>query len=272
MDLDGGDRTPASGERAAVRGYSQQYDQLAAEIYYSLAADSFEWAELVSDDAGQIDDLVIARAGRVEGYQYKHGAHPESLTLGDLTADRRSRSGKKRPSLISALADGWRLLTRQYGDCLVHLATNHYASTNDKAVAGPPARHFADLVSEVLSPIAKGEMSLADVPTEWSEGLGKIETASGLSKDEFPEFLRCLRLDLGINPPTETPDERAASDIVALSHVLFRHVAERDGPVRLDGMGGQGQAQSEPSVPGRSRHIHAAGAGRRWPLGDSRSG
>ena len=53
-------RTPASGERAAVRGFRRQYEYSACMIYKLMQDNAFEWLSVSDDDAGIFDDLLLS--------------------------------------------------------------------------------------------------------------------------------------------------------------------------------------------------------------------
>ena len=54
---------PASGERAALRGYRWQYDHIAARVYNALLDSDLESLRLTDPKAGRVDDLVLIRSG-----------------------------------------------------------------------------------------------------------------------------------------------------------------------------------------------------------------
>ena len=64
-------RSPAAGERSAVRGYRWQYDHIATRVYDALLDGDLVAVRLTDPDAGRVDDLVLVRRGRVDGYQFK---------------------------------------------------------------------------------------------------------------------------------------------------------------------------------------------------------
>ena len=62
---------PASGERAAISGYSAQYIVAAEIIYEHIKRGSLDWIRLIDPEAGRVDDVVIGSTGRVDAYQVK---------------------------------------------------------------------------------------------------------------------------------------------------------------------------------------------------------
>ena len=76
--------TPASGERAALRGYRWQYDHIAARVYDSLVNGDFRAVRLTDPQAGRVDDLLLIRRGRADAYQFKSAAYDSYLTFQTL--------------------------------------------------------------------------------------------------------------------------------------------------------------------------------------------
>jgi hypothetical protein len=98
----------------ALRGYRWQYDHIGALAYDALIDDDFVALRLTDPQAGQVDDLVLETRGGVDGYQFKSAQFDGFLTLGQVIANQRTRSGKAASSLVQALADGWALLRQKH--------------------------------------------------------------------------------------------------------------------------------------------------------------
>jgi hypothetical protein len=62
---------PSGGEQAALRGYKWQYDHIAVMVYDSLIEDDVVSLSLADPEAGQVDDLVLVRRGRMDAFQFK---------------------------------------------------------------------------------------------------------------------------------------------------------------------------------------------------------
>ena len=58
---------PASGERAALRGYRWRYDHIASLVYDALLDGDFRAVRLADPDAGRVDDLVLIKHDRTDG-------------------------------------------------------------------------------------------------------------------------------------------------------------------------------------------------------------
>jgi hypothetical protein len=234
--------SPAAGERAALRGYRWQYDHIATRVYDALLDGDFRSLRLTDPEAGRVDDLVLVRRGRVDGYQFKSVEFDSYVSFNRLVRSQRTRSGKPAPSLIQALADGWTRLRGQHENTHVHLVMQQLASINDHLVQDEAARrpspdHFSAFLTQVLEPLRSGVMSLNDVASEWQPALTTLREASGLGPEELGGFLRSLHLDLAAGsglPPT--PSTRL-SDITALSDALLRLVSAASNVVELDGRG-----------------------------------
>jgi hypothetical protein len=229
----------ASGEQSALRGYHWQYDQLAAIAYAALCDGTFVSIRLADPFAGKVDDLVLVDSSGTTGHQFKSRAGSTTLTLNDLTKPGRTRGGAAAPSMFAELAAGWRAIAAETGDTTVRLITDQPASTRGiialaEGTSPPPRRAMADLIADVLTPIRRGDLALADVPACWHAALDEIKTSAGLGDDEFEVFLRSLDISVSQPNPLESPNQTRRRDIADLSKTLSRTVAEAKGVVVLD--------------------------------------
>ena len=250
---------PASGERAALRGYRWQYDHIAVRVYDALVEGDFDSLRLTDPEAGRVDDLVLIRRGRIDGYQFKSTEFGRYLTFHQFIADRHARGGNKIPSLLHSLAEGWNALQARHGDAYVHLVTQHLASINDHladpdVAARPSPDHFSAFLTRVLEPLRHGAIKFDDIENGWKPALSRLERASGLKRKQFKRFVQSMHLVAGavLNIPPSSSTRR--SDIIALSDALSRRVSEASDVVVLDERGVLDLMgwQSRPRL--RSRH------------------
>lgn len=238
---------PADGERAAVGGFSAQYRVAADLIYRSVWKGRLEFIRLADPEAGRVDDIQIATPGKLDAYQVKWSAQPSSFTFSDLI----SPNGKK-PALIKQLADGWKALkaSNVSREVRVHLVSRDYPSTHDslgKKPDGTSSGSFSDLWVNVLQPLAKGQITKADVPVAFADALERIRTSADLTDAELEPFLRCCSLDLmsqiGTANVGDEIDESLERDLSELAAHLQRIVAadrrivEIQAQVLLDQLG-----------------------------------
>jgi hypothetical protein len=231
---------PADGERAALRGYTRQYDHIAALVYDAILDNDLVALRLTDPDAGQVDDLVLVRRSRVDGYQFKSSEFAGYVTFNTLAKERTTRSGNPAPSLLRALGDGWRTLRASYENPGVHLVTDEFASVHDRlgdVTDRPSPDHFSAFVISVLEPARLGQLSLAEVEPGWRPAVKRFQESCGVSEDDLDSFVRSLYLDLGIRPDIPPGPSTRRSDVVALSHALARKVAESVSVVELDRVG-----------------------------------
>lgn len=71
----------AEGERNAARGYLWQYDWIAERVLDAFWAEDLVEVRLVNADVGKVDDLVLVRTGRVDGFQFKSEEQVSYLTF-----------------------------------------------------------------------------------------------------------------------------------------------------------------------------------------------
>ena len=230
---------PASGERAALRGYRWQYDHIAALVYNALLDSDLESLRLTDPTAGRVDDLVLIRSGRVDCYQFRSVEHDRALTFNKLVRNQRTRSGGTAPSLLRSLADDWSRMRKQSSNVSVHLVTQQFASVHDN-IAGnegtdkPSPNHFSAFLSQVLEPLRSEATMLADVDARWRPALDTFHKVSGLPLGEFETFLRSLHIDVAAGSGLPAGPSTRHSDIIALSGTLQRHVSNASIVVALN--------------------------------------
>lgn len=230
---------PASGERAALRGYRWQYDHIAARVYNALLDSDLESLRLTDPKAGRVDDLVLIRTGRVDCYQFRSVEHDRALTFNNLVRNQRTRSGGNAPSLLRSLADGWRRMRKQSSNVRVHLVTQRFASVHDhiggkEGADKPSPDHFSAFLSQVLEPLRSQETMLVDVDVRWHPALDIFHKASGLSLREFETFLQSLHIDVAADSGLPAEPSTRHSDIIALSNTLQRQVSNASKVVALN--------------------------------------
>ena len=228
---------PASGERAALRGYRWQYDHIASRVYDALLDGDFRAVRLADPDAGRVDDLALIKHDRTDGYQFKSVGHDSYLTFQRLVGLQRTRGGANAPSLIRSLAEGWTRLRERWGNTQVHLVTKQLASINDHlgdAENRPSPDHFSAFLATVLEPLRCDGTTLDEAPPGWQEALRRLREASGVAHEEIEQFLRALHLDVAAGSGLPHRPSIRHADITALSIALQRRVAEAHGVVELD--------------------------------------
>lgn len=230
---------PASGERAALRGYRWQYDHIAARVYSALLASDLESLRLTDPKAGRVDDLVLIRNGRVDCYQFRSVEHTRALTFNNLVRNQHTRSGSPAPSLVHSLADGWSRMRKLSSDARVHLVTQQFASVHDNIARNqdtdtPSPDHFSAFLSQVLKPIRLQQITLAEIDVRWCPALAKFHEASGLPLGEFETFLQSLHIDVGAGSGLPEGHSIGYTDIIELSNALQRRVSDASGVVVLN--------------------------------------
>ena len=228
--------SPAEGEQASLRGYQWQYDHLAALTYDALHDGTLERIRLADPEAGQVDDLVLFRRGRADGYQFRSSAHPGTITFRDFIRPQRTKGGVAKPSIAGLLADGWQRLRQHRSDPQVHFVTPSVASVRDRVADGPGSgpRHFSELIASVLTPIREGHLSIDGVESRWQSALIKLRAETGLVGGEFGDFLASLHMHVGIGSALSEPPSQRRHDVKSLSDTLRRSVADASGVVELD--------------------------------------
>ena len=232
------ENAPAEGERRAIRGYYPQYRISASLILRGLRDGILQWIRVADPLAGRVDDLQIGSQSRVDAFQVKWSNTGERLTFRDLT----NTSGGD-PSLINQLADGWKRLHSIYSahKIVVHLFTNRTPSTSDQIPSedSRSSRHMAAFLQQVWSPAQKSQDATWSPPADWANAWEIIRGASGLSPEEFLNFVRDCKLELSRaireSELQETREEEILNrDLEHLTQILFATVASPDKIVELN--------------------------------------
>lgn len=223
--------TPSEGERSAIRGYSAQYTVAATIIYDALLVGDLEWIHVADPEAGRLDDLIVARPGRLDAYQIKWHEYEERTTFRDLVTDSNA-SGSAYPSPIKLLADGWRRLVKLHPGRVVqvHYLTRSSASSNDNTRGQPTRgpRHLQAFLRHVFPHRADwAKPHFAAQRHEWQIPVEDMEAATGLPATERECFFAACTLDLGFKLVHEGRPARTrrTADIAALAQFVQQTVA-----------------------------------------------
>jgi hypothetical protein len=182
---------PSDGERRALLGYVPQYRRCAELTYDALINGRLEWVQLLSNDAGQIDDLLLASPGRLDANQVKHGGHAETCTLYSLLTSPKADDGKLAEPLFRQLAVGWDKLkaTHPSRDVHVHL-TLRAIPTSIGAIKGLRAELRGESFQEFLAEAWAGEIS-----GKWLEVGSCIREVCQQDQSAFDSFRRHCHLE-----------------------------------------------------------------------------
>jgi hypothetical protein len=244
---------PAEGERRAIRNLTAQYRVAALLIIDALQAGDLEWIRLVDPDAGRLDDVLIARPGRLDAYQIKWSDYRHNITFRQLIEPSKV-SGKVYPSPFSLMAEGWQALKAIYPTRRIHAhyLTHDAATANDssKTPKAVPHDHLQAFLRHAFSLRAQWFDPSHPCP-EWRAKIDAIAAASGLRGTNLAEFLADCALDLGFSLPARSllASNALAEEIEALAAFLTRRAAESVGALQLTskeiraGMGWNGRIE-----------------------------
>ncbi len=238
------DPIPSDGERNALVGYSAQFG-LAAKLVERYLP-TLQWIRVADPSAGVADDFQFVAAGRRHALQVKWSQFATTFNFSDLFG-----SVKEKPSLFAGLADAWKRLRNEWdGPLTVHLCTNNIPS-----VATPPAgtalatatvtpRHFAAFLSQSFVPVRDVlrlnptdewlQVASHDLVTSWSDTWSNIKDASGLTENEFADFLRDFDLAFIPLDHSDLLPPRTVKDQNHLAAIFQQIVVDPARIVQLD--------------------------------------
>ena len=179
---------PAEGERRALFGYVPRYRVCARLVYEAVLQGTFDWLQLQSAEAGQVDDFIIATPGRLDAYQVKHGETATTYTLASLLRSDRSHGDASTDSLVKQLCSAWQRLTSIHSDRHVHVhLVLRGIPTKIGSIKDLPQTDRQKNFQTFLN-----EYWLADPPewpnANWSSVAEAIRKVCDLDRDGFGEF------------------------------------------------------------------------------------
>lgn len=227
---------PSQGERSAKVGFHAQDKFSASIILNRLRSRDLLAIRIADPDAGRVDDFQLLTSGRVDAWQVKWATHAGFITLNNLI----SGDGNK-PCLIAQLADGWqRIKAQRTGSrVVVHLATNSRPSKSDKVLPPDPpsGAHLAAFMAECWQPLKLQRIEWDRWPKKWTSWMAALETASGLSPEDFIRFVLDCELDFDCRLENEAPDNREsierANELDQLTLFLYETGASSERVVEL---------------------------------------
>jgi hypothetical protein len=232
------EKNAAQGERSALTGYLPQY-RTCAELTYTLLVDGqLEWVRLLSDDAGQIDDFVIATPARIDAYQVKFREDAAKYTFHSLRQPTRTRSGRTGDGLIQQLAVGWVKLrdSNPNRDVYVHLILRGIPGIIGAVSGIPPAlrkKSFSQFLTEWWSaPIDSGTDSV------WSDLAENVRKLTGFESDVFHAFRTHALIEFrpqveSVRALDDPVREGQQADIECLTHHLLQTASAAREPITI---------------------------------------
>ena len=225
---------PAEGERGASLGLRNQHRVSASVILRALKNQTLEWIRIADPLAGKVDDFQIGTPSRVDAYQMKWSVYTGAITYRQLT-----KTPEDGQSLIKQLSDGRERLKKLYPEkrVVVHLVTNDYASTSDSSsltYSGrkPTPFHFAAFIEQAWN--RAQESGVSDVPKEWQPLWNDLQESSGLSEEQFLEFIQNCEFEFGYKLPDLEYITTGASAIEHIAQTLFATVADPKRIIELN--------------------------------------
>lgn len=217
----------ADGEVRALRGYTGQYAVAAQLVYDALLEGDFDWIRLADPDAGRLDDLQIARPGRLDAYQVKWSEFEGRISFNSLITASGAGEGAT-PSPTTQLADGWRRLSATHPDrdVHVHYLTRDSASSADTVPGAPtgPA-HLQRFLRDGFAD--RQNHSPGD---DWADAFAAMQAVSEMPAHTFANFIANAHFDLGFRLSSHGWGPRREGDIQNLANYLLVQVGKGGGP------------------------------------------
>ncbi|CBA17086.1 hypothetical protein XACN24_12765 [Xanthomonas albilineans] len=233
-----------------MRGYTRQYAAAAAAIYHGLHHGDLRWVGLADRRAGIADDVVLGYEEEVIGHQFKSSRDPGPFRIATLL---NGPSG-----LLPGLVHAWQDLKTSCPDMRIRLrvVVADTPSDTDRLSNGGTTRQF------ITEWQAHPKRSLAQWrATPWCAFLDGLQTASGLSEDEFGAFFHHLELvhgdqqDFAVRYGITSQTQPQVDLIANRLPQLVAQVPERERWTRAEFLQEMGWRDNEP----RHRHQFPVG-------------
>lgn len=260
--------TSSEGEHHAVRGIREQHLYSAHLIHRLLFERDqvLDWIWLLDKDALSIDDFQYAVPGEVHAFQVKWKENPAAKGWASLLGP----DGKK-PPMIKQLAEAWISLRRKHPRrrVFVHLVHNSPASKDQSSGQDVSLNEF--LERGWLPAQAGDSTAYQSYGATWEE----LRAASGLSEEQFAQFVPDSQLQFGVVKPTEHDDVRVITNWINRTVATKRNDLQFTQDQLLNELGWASDYQARPqefNVPSHYEEIHATAAEVRQRIAVSTSG
>ena len=217
-----------SGEVSAIGGYHKQYTIAAWEIYAAIISDSMEWIELASQEAGNLDDVLVGFTDKILACQIKD--RTDVLTY---QAFIRLDNG-----LIGKMFDGWKHLRNKYPEKTIdaRLITSQPLSEKDiiKSYTGKTKPNFRQFVTNFWNSIKAGKQP----GKNWNGVINELCGALDCSPDLLFQFIRSTHLSFQYALPQEKDFSplkwaRANEDSSKICHFIFDSIGKQKKSIHL---------------------------------------
>lgn len=235
---------PADGERRAMIGYVPQYKVAAELIYNALVDGTFEWARIADPEAGRVDDIQIAKPGRLDAYQVKWSESVQTITFQSLITEEKKGKANAKPSLFRQLAEGGQRLSCLHSNhhVFVHLISRHVPSPTARLPldnSPPKDAHLQAFLRDCWQDKSWTEKGLTAIPSGWQAAITAVQKTTGLGDDDFIRFVQVCDLHfhyrLSSYESTQGREEaRRVKDIEQISKLLFEIAGGEKRLIQLD--------------------------------------
>jgi hypothetical protein len=169
----------ASGERAAMGGYSPQFSEFAWFVYKELINENLKWIRIADPEAEKIDDIQYCTDKEIHAYQVKWTIANDNISFADFK------------NLLPLIVKSWKGLkdfhVAENKKIIAHLLTNKALSSNDTIKSGDvKLGSFTDFYNNVWVNINDGK----NYDPKWNEIIKDLSSLTNLSEIEFNEFVK----------------------------------------------------------------------------------
>ena len=170
----------AKGERAAIGGYSPQFDIFASLAYNELINDNLVWIKVADPEAEKLDDIQYATPTEIHAYQVKWTISGDKISFSDFS--------KLLPKLTSSWQKIKNLPSSANRKVIPHLLTNKPLSSQDSIKnKGVKVGTFKEFFEDVWLKIKANQEK--EIDKKWLPIKRELIKMSALDKAEFIEFI-----------------------------------------------------------------------------------
>lgn len=172
-------RVPATGERAAMSGYTGQYTEFACRVYDCMQSDTLVEVRVADapEKVGILDDICYVTTTEVHAYQIKWTINNETFGYSDFI------------SLIPDIMKSWIRVKNLYPQLPVypHLLTNRRGTVEGTYITdsqGNRIGQFPAFREEVVATLKRGKTP----DSKWTDVISQLRATTSITDEEFAQF------------------------------------------------------------------------------------
>ena len=182
-------RSPASGEKSAIRGYLTQYEFSAVVIFRLMQSRQLNAVAICNQNAGIFDDILLFTDSAIVGYQIKSARYARNFRL---------ETELLKNDLITQIANSWLNIRSSYPahSIQIQYIFPGFPSIHDNLVGSKQVQghtHSAAFAEYVNQYTVYTKEHLTN-HAKWGPFVTRLRLQSDISEDDFDDMMRSIQL------------------------------------------------------------------------------